>query len=31
MEQGGEHPYGGRGREWGLMDRTPGKGITFEM
>jgi len=21
----------GQGREWGLMDRRPGRGITFEM
>jgi len=25
------HPYGGEGRDRGLMDRKPGKGITFEM
>jgi len=29
---GGEHPYRrGRGGDRGLMDRKPGKGITFEI
>jgi len=27
----GEHPYRGEGGDRGLMDRKPGKGITFEM
>jgi len=28
----GNNPMGeGEGREWGLIDRKPGRGITFEM
>jgi len=31
VDGGEEHPYRGGGGDRGLMDRKPGKGITFEM